>query len=713
MKNDKSILIPLSDLMLRENEDPKFDVHKFDNCFSRAVPVVNESFNEKDLSVDNIVATELPVLVWDWVKWEPVREVLLMEGAMIPESKQVVSLNNHSRFTISDVIGSTREIHLEKNVRLSKDYTGDVLKGKLFIDSGEEKIIRLIREKHLTDTSIGYRTFDNETVRIPPNETGIVNGQEIKNDYGDGFDLVIRKKWQLFENSLTPVGADKLAKLKSQTAKEKSDDKFFVLDVKDQDGNQIDFDAVVDNEKEKPKLFVTINKQQSNERKKEMEPKENEKEVNELVSKELQRRDGISKACERLQGQTTVDLSELRNEFLADKSKTALDFFNEVNEKHLKKPTEIPDLKVGMDEKEIRDYSIRKVILYSLGVLKDGDVGVELEADKTLRKKLGADMDMDSKNSVLIPEEIMNRRRVLNLRKLVPNELDLLTGKRSVRDLVVGTDASGGYTVQDQYIAQSFIDYLVNAMVFKSAGVQVITGLKGDIPMVRELDDFTYYWAAEGSGITQSNITFGEERVVPNKGGALAKYSYEFLNQTSLAVEAYIERRLAGVCGRGFDAAIGYGTGSGQPKGLKNWTGVGATSGAGFNRKKALSMEASIETANAADLGTMKWLSKPAVRSELKDIKIDAGSGRFLCNDENEMIGYDYSNVSNMFTAGDLMFGVWNQILGMYWDMLQIRANEYDDDAFKAGDVLVRALQFVDVFVLNPAAFNIATDVAP
>jgi len=705
-------------LILREIADPKFDVKQFEGCYSRAVPVVNGTFDENELSIESIVATELPVLVFDWLKWQPVREILLMKGAKIPASKQIIALNNHSRFSLSDVIGSTRNIELEKGVKLSKDYTGDILVGKLFLDSGEEKIIRLVKEKHLTDTSIGYRTYDNKTLRIMPGESGAAGGRTFKNDFGDEYELVIRTEWDLFENSLTPVGADKLTKLKSQHPAVVNDKKFFVLDVKNELGEKIDYK--LENSESENKLNITINNskkelEMNEEERLAKEKADKEKAVRELqagIDAELKRRDNINATCERLQLQTSKDLTELKNEFLADKSKTPMEFFDHVSEKVLNDPKNqknIPDLRVGLSNDEKRDYSIRKIILYSLGAIGEKEVGVELAADKVLRDQLGNQMQSEGKSAVLIPEDIMNRRRVFNIKNMRSKELELL-GSRA--GLLVGSDAAGGYTVQDQYIAQSFIDYLVNSMAMNALGVQIITGLKGVVPMVRELDDYTYYHAAEGSGITQSEITFGEERVAPNKAGALARYSYEFLNQTSLAVEAYIERRLAGVCGRGFDYDLMYGTGSGQPKGLKNWTGVGATVGAGFTREKTLSMESSIDTANASDLGTMKFASKPAVRSVLKNIKVDAGSGRFLCNDENEMIGYDYGVVSNMFAAGDLAFGVWSQMLAMYWDMLQIKASEFDDDAFKAGDVLVRALQFVDSFVVNPAAFNIATNVA-
>ena len=419
--------------------------------------------------------------------------------------------------------------------------------------------------------------------------------------------------------------------------------------------------------------------------------------VKEARESETKRCANINACTKDFKQQFKFDLDAEAAKFIQE-GRSYEEFFTMIRSK-LKEPEALatPSTHVGLSENQVKDYSIRNIILYQLGKVEEKVVGMELEASRALAKQLNK-----STRGIFIPDEIMRRRREINFNKLTPRE----------RDLVVGTDASGGYLVKDQYVSRSFIELLQNASVFVRAGVDILTGLVGDIPMNRELDNYTYYWAAEGSGPTKSNITFGQEKMTPKKGGALAKYSYEFLQQASIAVEAYVERRLALACALGADRAIGYGSGSAaQPKGLKNWTGIGSALGTGFDRSRALTMEGQLYTANAQDLGTMKWIARGTSRAILKDRRVDAGSGIFLCNDANQMIGHDFSLVSNQVDAGDLFFGIWNQIIVGYWNEVEILANPFDATGYPAGDILVRALQSLDVFVANPAAFSLAPGV--
>ena len=99
---------------------------EFDNHFSReSVSLQRESVNEETRSIEGVVATELPALVVDWSRWELINEVLLMDGVELPESKQVVMLDTHSRYYLSDIKGSTRELKIVNDEKL-----GPVLMGR-------------------------------------------------------------------------------------------------------------------------------------------------------------------------------------------------------------------------------------------------------------------------------------------------------------------------------------------------------------------------------------------------------------------------------------------------------------------------------------------------------------------------------------------------------------------------------------------------------
>ena len=416
---------------------------------------------------------------------------------------------------------------------------------------------------------------------------------------------------------------------------------------------------------------------------------------NDTRAAELSRINGLRKiAADFKPNLPKENLDKLAAEAI-DKNKSVDEFQKDILEL-FKKPEALrtPDTKLDMSENDKQRFSIRKVILHQLGMLSEKELGIELEARTALKDKLGN--DYNKLDGFAIPSDIMHRRL-----KMSKSERDMFAG------LVVGTPASGGYTVNDEL--PTFMEYLKDSIPWVNAGVQFVDGLVGNIPFTRELDQYTYYHATEGTGVTESDITFGQETASPKKAGALARYSYEWLNQTSLAGEAYIEKRLAETCGRGFAYDIAYGTGSGQPKGIKNWTSVGSEDGANFDRSTALAMLKKVDENSPG--AKLSWLGQRTLRTTLMDRKIDAGSGKFLV-ENNQMIGYDFSNTSKIFDANDLFFGSFENVLALYWDMLSIKASEYDDTAFPNGDVLVRALQFVDSFVMFPGEIVISDNVS-
>ena len=69
----------------------------------RGVPL---SLNEAERSVEFTAATERPVNVWDWEKWDVVPEVLRVDGVQLPASGQVPLLDTHDGTSVQNVLGS-------------------------------------------------------------------------------------------------------------------------------------------------------------------------------------------------------------------------------------------------------------------------------------------------------------------------------------------------------------------------------------------------------------------------------------------------------------------------------------------------------------------------------------------------------------------------------------------------------------------------------
>lgn len=158
-----------------------------------------DTIDDENRSVEIVVATEAPVEVFDFERYEVVREVLIIDGVEMPKSKQVPLLDAHMRFEAANVLGSIRGLKKE----------GQELIGRAYFSSVEnvQDIWTKVREGHLTDFSAGYRPIDSQWV--PDGESYDYKGRSFKGP------IRVTKRWRIREGSTVPIGADELAKARS------------------------------------------------------------------------------------------------------------------------------------------------------------------------------------------------------------------------------------------------------------------------------------------------------------------------------------------------------------------------------------------------------------------------------------------------------------------------------------------------------------------
>lgn len=390
-----------------------------------------------------------------------------------------------------------------------------------------------------------------------------------------------------------------------------------------------------------------------------------------------------------------VDLRELAKKHIEEK-KSETDFRTAVMAK-LKEPNALrtPSTQIGLSDGETKKFSTREAILAMVEGKVD-QLGVEYEASRTIAEKLGR---AQGKNNLFLPYEIQNR------------QIDISKLPAEVRDLIVGTPSAGGYTVKYEYIAKSFIEILNNAMALQQVGATKIEGLQGNVPMTRELSSNLFYMVAESNGPTQSDVSFGQTVASPKTGGALTKMSHKFIVQNSVGGEAYINRKLGMACALGIDYQGIYGSGAANnPRGLKNWSGIGGELGAGFTRAKAISMLTQVKQANALVLGEFKWLSNALTASTLFNKEISPNTAKFLLDDMTGKMINKQLVESEQLIDNELYGGIWSALMLMFWNVVEIKANEFGT-GFAAGDIEVRALVDFDTFVEYPGAFALAEGV--
>ena len=165
-----------------------------------------ETYDSEAGSVRFVVASESPTTVFDFEDLELVDEILLMDGMQLPENSRVPVLDAHSRFQVGDVLGSATDF----KQTTARGYQATEALVTFAGVSKAQDAAQLVREGHLTDVSVGYLILERE--RIPKGESRTIRGKKYTGP------IRVATKWELKEVSLTPLGADDLAKARHNTS---------------------------------------------------------------------------------------------------------------------------------------------------------------------------------------------------------------------------------------------------------------------------------------------------------------------------------------------------------------------------------------------------------------------------------------------------------------------------------------------------------------
>jgi HK97 family phage major capsid protein len=297
---------------------------------------------------------------------------------------------------------------------------------------------------------------------------------------------------------------------------------------------------------------------------------------------------------------------------------------------------------------------------------------------------------------------------------LVPDDV-WLPSRAEQRDLLKGTGAAGGYMVATDVLGERFIDRLVNKSVMLSAGVVTMDNLVGDVAIPRLATGPTAYWVAENAAITEGSQTFEQVTLSPKTVGAFVDISRRLLQQASVDVENMVRNDILKSLATAIDLAILQGTGTNQPTGVVNTTGVtdlSAANGTDMAWGDVVDMESAIAAANA-DIGRLAYITNPHMRGVLKQTLITATYGELHVYGEgptplNGYAAYVTSQIPATLTkAGGsnlsyVFFGNWADVVLGRWSGLDILVDPYTGGA--AGTVRIIAFADVDVAVRHPAS---------
>lgn len=359
------------------------------------------------------------------------------------------------------------------------------------------------------------------------------------------------------------------------------------------------------------------------------------------------------------------------------------------------------------DERDIGKYSLRRAIyLKSKGLPLDG---IELEMHQEAEKE---SVDLGFGNLTGFG---------------MPSMLRYAPLKRASTGQNIVTAADGGNLKQEEPLL--FIEGLRNKLLLPGMGARFLTGLVGDLP-ISIGGTFTASWLAEDGESSPTKMTFGKKTIAPKRLQAEGALTYQLLKQSSVDVEAIIEREIIDALAQALQTAAINGSGiAPEPTGILQTSSIGPVAGGDNGLAPAWTHLVKLETEVAQDNALFDpqfaaYLTNAKVRGKLKSVYKNATYGEIPVWEKGSIAGNGEINgypawmtnaVPSTLTKGNssgvcsaIIFGVWNQLFIGQWGGYDIIVDPYTLSG--KGEVKVTMIGHHDIGVGHPQSFAAMVD---
>jgi HK97 family phage major capsid protein len=256
------------------------------------------------------------------------------------------------------------------------------------------------------------------------------------------------------------------------------------------------------------------------------------------------------------------------------------------------------------------------------------------------------------------------------------------------RDLTVGTATQIGNTVATE--VGEMIPFLQPRLKAMELGATMMTGLTSNLSIPRNNAIGAASWEGETDENAETNLTTDVIALAPKRLGALMDYTKQLLLQSSVSVDNLVRNDLQRAIAIALDYSAINGSGSSnQPTGILNTAGIGdvsmGTNGGVATRAKLVDLVSKLATANA-DMGALAFLTTPGIRGKLQQTLLDAGSGRFVWETPNELLGYNAqvsTQVPSTLTKGSssichaIIYANWEELMIAQWGGIDLLVDPY------------------------------------
>ena len=380
---------------------------------------------------------------------------------------------------------------------------------------------------------------------------------------------------------------------------------------------------------------------------------------------------------------------------------------NKENKERAEAEQNLPE-RITLDPKDQANFRIVDLLYHLSSGRRSKRGGQEYEIceeETALRGKLGIETE-----GTPIPPQIFSDR------SLYRNNSGLFLDKRI---LSAGVDTAGGHTIDDELLADGFIDILLEF----HAALQMVTmlpDLMGNITFPRLNSRSVAYWTGETEAATETTAGFDTVTLTPKHLRAWSEISTTLLHQSSIPIEQFVRRDLARALAKEWDRAILFGTGaSNQISGINAitnlqsvmWPADGTGGVSNFDYDSLLEVEETLGNEDAL-MGMLAWIVSPRIRRHGRETaELGSGTARPIWR-MGRMLDYEAyvtTQVITYATDGSIsdqdtgFFANWQEMMAGMWGGIDVLVNPYSKD--KEGIVRITTGQMCDIAPRHDESF--------
>ena len=310
------------------------------------------------------------------------------------------------------------------------------------------------------------------------------------------------------------------------------------------------------------------------------------------------------------------------------------------------------------------------------------------------------------------------------------------------RQQLVGTDAAGGYIVEDAYMPEMFIDMLRPfSVTIGSLGVQPVTGMKDNLIIPGQATHTTMgRVATENVAPPATSITLEQREIKPFKASGIANVTELLQIQSNPGIMDLLRRDFLTTYGNYIDTQIFHATGSStSPAGLQNLTGV--NTGNVFTVAPSTNGDKLANIQKFTDLRTGIYNSN--ITGDLRFVTSVLGVGQLLnlfeggnaangllafqtnpVNDDARFAGrvrgyevYQTNNIYTTQTQGNddnttvIFAGIWSNAYYYTWGSGMVLETGYKGDDWEKDNLSMKIKVYDDIYFRYPQAFGYAAGI--